>query len=164
MVLDVTVGSDEEASSAGRRVLNHLARLRLDQANDAVNQWARREVLAGAGFLLGCVLFQQAFVKIAEALLACGKPIELVDGIGQRLEIRGLSQLGLRIGEDGKDDRVLGLSWDCRDRAADGDNIRADRAPRRGQASPSDTLWAGAPHVPVSASILRNSRKVSSVT
>ena len=108
-VLDVAVGGDQEAAGAGRRVLDDLAGLRLHQADHAVDQRARREVLAGAGLLLGGVLLQQALVEVAEPFLARGEPVELVDGGGQRLEVGRLAQLGLGVGEDGEDGLILGL-------------------------------------------------------
>jgi hypothetical protein len=50
--------------------LDNLAGLGLRQSDDAIDQRPRREVLAGAGLLLGGVLLKQALVEVAEALLA----------------------------------------------------------------------------------------------
>ena len=130
LVLDVAIGGDQKPARAGGRVLHDFARLRLHQANDAIDQRARREILPCPGFLLGGVLFQQAFIEIAEALFARRKPVELVDRIGERLEIGGLAQLGLRVGEDRQGRAGLSSFADCRDRAAAGGNIPADRCPR----------------------------------
>ena len=79
------------------------------KANDAIDQRARREILPRPGFFLGGVLLQKTFIEIAEALFARGEPIELVDRVGERLEIGRLAQLGLSVGEDGEHDLVFGL-------------------------------------------------------
>ena len=79
VLLDVAVGRDEEACRARCRVLHDLAGLRLHQADDAVDQWARREILARARFLVRGVLLQQPLIEIAEPFLAGGEPVELVD-------------------------------------------------------------------------------------
>src|SRR5690242_2689487 len=70
-VLDVAVGCDQEASRAGGRVLYHLARLRLHEAHNAVDERTRREVLARSRFLLRGILLQKALVKLPKALLPC---------------------------------------------------------------------------------------------
>ncbi len=53
--------------------------VRLHHRDHAVDQRARREVLAGAGLLLVGVLLQQALVEIAQAFLPGAVPVELVD-------------------------------------------------------------------------------------
>lgn len=92
-----------KARCAGGRVLDRLARLRLDAADDAVDQRARSEVLAGTGFGLAGVLFQQAFVEIAEAILAGAEPVDAVEALDQLLEVARLLQACLGIGIDGGD-------------------------------------------------------------
>ena len=108
VVLDVAVGGHEETGGACGGVLHDLAGLRLHHAHDAVDERARREILARARFLLGGVFFQQPLIEIAQALLAGREPIELVDAAGQSLQVRGLAQPRLGIGEDGADQGVLG--------------------------------------------------------
>lgn len=93
----------------GGRILDDLTRLRLHQADHAVNEGARCEVLPCAGLLLGGILFQKTFIEIAEPLLARREPIELVDVGRQRLEVGRLPELGLGVSEDGEDCLVLGL-------------------------------------------------------
>ena len=65
-----------------------------------------RKILPCAGFLLGGVLLQKPFIKIAEPLFARRKPVELVDRIRQRLEIGRLAEHGLRIHENRGDFRL----------------------------------------------------------
>ncbi len=65
---DIRIGGDQKAGGAGGRVLDGFAGLRLDQRDDAVDQRARGEVLAGAGFGFAGVFFQQAFIQVAEAV------------------------------------------------------------------------------------------------
>ena len=64
-----------------------LADLGLYEARHDVDERARGEVLAGAGFLLVGVLFEQALVEIAEALFLGGEPVELVDARDDFLEV-----------------------------------------------------------------------------
>jgi hypothetical protein len=100
------VGGDQEATCSRGGVLNHLAGFRLHQPHHAIDQWARRKILPSATFFLGGILFKEPFIKVAEPLLARGVPVELVDGARQRLEIRRLAQLGLRVRENRQDGLV----------------------------------------------------------
>jgi hypothetical protein len=79
---------------AGARggVLHHLARLRVDQGHDGVDERTRREVLPRARLHLAGVLLQQPFVEVAEALFAGAVPVELVDLAHQLREVGGLAQ------------------------------------------------------------------------
>ena len=107
--LDVVIGGDKESAGAGGRVLHNLAWLRFDQAHDAIDQGAWREILPCPGLFFRSVLFQQAFIEVAEPLFARREPVELVNGVGERLQVGWLAQLGLSIGEDGQDERVFGF-------------------------------------------------------
>ena len=100
MLADVAVGGDEKAAGAGRRVLDDVVERRPHHRHHAVDQRPRREVLAGAGFLLVGVLLQQPFVEIAEPLLPRAVPVELVDLGHQRGERGRLLDEGAGVGED----------------------------------------------------------------
>ena len=52
-----------------------------------VDEHARREVLARAGFLLVGVLLEQSLVEAAEPLFLGGEPVELVDARDDLLEV-----------------------------------------------------------------------------
>src|SRR5260221_3048904 len=82
-VLDVAVGGDKEACRARCGVLHNLTGLRLHLANDAIDQRARSKILTRSRFLVGSVLFKQSLIKIAETVVACGEPIQLIDAGGQ---------------------------------------------------------------------------------
>ena len=94
------VGGDQKAAGAGRRVLDDVVERRLHHPHHAVDQRARREVLAGAGLLLVGVLLQQAFVQVAQAFPVHAVPVELVDFGHQRGERGGLLDEGAGVGED----------------------------------------------------------------
>jgi hypothetical protein len=86
--------------------LYRFARLRLDQVDDAVDQRARGEILAGAGFGFGGVFLQQAFVEVAEAVFFGREPVDGVDGLDQLFQMARLFQAGLRVGVDGGNQRI----------------------------------------------------------
>src|SRR5438094_5160132 len=109
VILDVPVGCYWEAAGAGGRVLDDLARLRLHQPDDAIDQRPRRKILARSGFFFGGVLFEKPFVEIAEPLPPGRVPVKLVDRVGERLEVCRLTQLRLRVAENREYDRILGL-------------------------------------------------------
>ncbi len=106
---DVGIGRDEEAGGAGGGVLNDLAKLRLEALDHGVDQGARGEVLAGAGFGLVGVLFEQAFVEVAEAVFGSAEPIDVTEVSDQLLQVTRLTQAGLRFGIDGSDQRIVAL-------------------------------------------------------
>src|SRR5580700_7675673 len=108
-VLDVPVRGHQKTASPGSGVLHDLAWLRLHQSNHTVNQRTWREILSGARLFLIRVLFQKAFIEVPETFLPRREPVELVNGISERLEVGGLAKLGLRVGEDGEDNLVFGL-------------------------------------------------------
>ena len=54
--------------------------LRGYEGDDAVDQRARGEVLAGAGLGLAGVLLEQSFVEVAEAVALGREPVDGVDG------------------------------------------------------------------------------------
>src|ERR1035438_2153794 len=72
---NITVGCNNKATCSSGRVLNDLARLRLNQPHDAIDQRTGGEVLARPGFLLCSVLFQKAFIEISKSLFPRRKPI-----------------------------------------------------------------------------------------
>jgi hypothetical protein len=57
-------------------------------------------MLTCAGFLLGGVFLQKPFIKIAQAVLTCRKPIELVDRVSERLKVGRLAQHRSRMREN----------------------------------------------------------------
>jgi len=59
-----------------------------------------REILAGAGLLLAGILLQEAFVEIAQPLLAGVIPIQLVQLLDQQRQRRGLLDEGAGVAED----------------------------------------------------------------
>ncbi|MNP19411.1 hypothetical protein D3C76_1119350 [compost metagenome] len=82
----------------------------LDAVDDAVDQRARGEVLAGAGFGFAGVLFQQAFIQIAEAVAAGAEPVDAVEAFDQLFQVARFFQARLGIGVDGGDQRVSVLA------------------------------------------------------
>ena len=96
----VMVGGDQEAAGAGGRVLDDVVQRGFHHRHHAVDQRARREVLAGAGFLFVGVLFQQAFVQVAQVFAVHAVPVELVDLGYQRGEGGGLFDEAAGVGED----------------------------------------------------------------
>jgi hypothetical protein len=79
VLFDVVVGGDEKTGSAGGGVLNGFTGLRFYAVDDAVDERARGEVLPGAGFGFAGVLFQQAFVEVAETVSLCAEPVDGVE-------------------------------------------------------------------------------------
>ena len=100
VLTQVAVGGDEEAAGTGRRVLDDVVECRLHHRHHAVDQRPWREVLAGAGLLLVGVLLQQPFVEIAEPLLPCAVPVELVDLGHERRKCGWFLDEGAGVGED----------------------------------------------------------------
>lgn len=84
---DVAVGVDKEAAGAGGGILNQLFGLGLHQRDHALDERARREVLAGAALHLLGVLLEQAFVEIAETLFFGAIPVQIVDGFDDGVEV-----------------------------------------------------------------------------
>jgi hypothetical protein len=74
---DVMIGGDKESAGARGGVLDNFARLRLHEPHDAIDERTWGKILPCPRFLLGGVLFQKPFVKIAKPLFARRKPIEL---------------------------------------------------------------------------------------
>ncbi|MND55561.1 hypothetical protein D3C80_466490 [compost metagenome] len=107
LALDVLVGGDEKTGGAGGRILNHFPRLGLEAAHHAVDQGARSEVLAGAGFGFASVFLQQTFIEIPQAILLGAEPVDLVEGLDHLLQMAWLAQPGLGIGIDGGDQGIL---------------------------------------------------------
>src|SRR4029453_2270881 len=70
---------DRKAARARRRVLDNVFERGLHHPNHALDEWAWGEVLARSTLLLVGVLFEKPFVEIAETLLPCAVPVELVD-------------------------------------------------------------------------------------
>src|ERR1700687_1019958 len=91
VILDVAVCRDQKSAGSRGRVLNDLADPPLHKAADAVDQGARREVLARSRFLLGGVPLEKPFVEIAKSLLPAGEPVQPIDRVGERLYIRWLA-------------------------------------------------------------------------
>ena len=99
-------GSDD-APGSGRGILHALAELRLGQADDAVDQGAQGELLTGIRLLFFCVILQEALVVVAQSFLARVEPVEIVDGGCQALQVGGLSQARLGIGQYAEDKLIL---------------------------------------------------------
>ena len=73
--LDVLRGGDHEAERAAGGVVAKLAGLRLHELRHDIDEHARREVLARAGFLLVGVFLEQALVEAAEPFFLRGEPV-----------------------------------------------------------------------------------------
>ncbi|RMR25994.1 hypothetical protein ALP90_05675 [Pseudomonas amygdali pv. ulmi] len=110
LAFDIGVGGNQETSGTRSRVLDGLSWLGLDAVDDAVDQRARREVLPCTGFGFAGVLFQQAFVKIAQAITASAEPVDPVQALDQLLQMARFLHAGLRIGINGGDQRVAVLA------------------------------------------------------
>ncbi|HMA91365.1 MAG TPA: hypothetical protein VKP30_01715 [Polyangiaceae bacterium] len=117
-MLDVLISSDQKAARASRWILNRLAGLRLHQAHDAVDERARRKVLARTALLLARVALEQAFVEIPQALFLGAEPIQLVDVFDQLLQVARMLDAGLRVGKDLFDAIEFGLSAEMQEQAA----------------------------------------------
>ena len=94
------VGGDQEAAGAGGGVLHDLTGARLHARDDAIDERARREVLAGARLELAGVLLEQALVEVAEALRARLEPVEPVDRLDQRPQVTRLLERRARVAKD----------------------------------------------------------------
>ena len=106
---DGAVCGNQETGRACGRVLHGLAHLRAHDGDHGVNQRAWCEVLACAAFGLGGVLFQQAFVQVAQAILVSVKPVNLVQAADELLQMARFLQARLRIGIDGGNAHIGGL-------------------------------------------------------
>ena len=98
--LHVAVGVDEEAAGAHGGILHALAGLGLHERDHALDERARREVLAGAALGLLGVLLEQALVEIAEPLGLRAVPVERVDVLDDGAEVPRLAERRRRVGED----------------------------------------------------------------
>ena len=87
LLFDVFVGFDEKAARPCGGILDAFACFGSDDRNDAFDQGAGGEVLSSARFDLAGVLFEQAFVEVAESFASRLKPIERMDGRHKRLEV-----------------------------------------------------------------------------
>ena len=79
LILDVTISRDEKPACARSWVLHDFAGLRLHQANDAINQRTRREVLPCPDFFSAAFFSSKPFVEVPEPFFSGGEPVELVD-------------------------------------------------------------------------------------
>ena len=93
-------GGDHEAERAAGGVVAALAGLGLYEARHDVDEDARGEVLARAGFLFAGVFLKESFVEAAEAFLLGGEPVELVDARDDFLEVLRLGDVGRGAGVD----------------------------------------------------------------
>ena len=104
-----------------------------------------------------------SIVEMPEPFLARRIPVELVDGAGQRLEVRRLAQLGLRVGEDRQHRRISRLLGVAEIEQQATIVLKLLQPFLKGDARPGvaarQLLLAA-----VSCIILRKRRKVSSVT
>ena len=55
---NICIGRDQEASGASCGILNGLTGLRLEQVDDAINQWAWGKVLAGTALGLAGIFLK----------------------------------------------------------------------------------------------------------
>ena len=100
VLAQVVVGRDQKTAGACCGVLDDVFQFRFHHRDHAVDQHARGEVLACAGFLFVGVLFQQAFVKVAQAFLTGAVPIEFVDFAHQRGKRGRFFDEAAGVGED----------------------------------------------------------------
>ncbi len=100
VLAEVMICGDVEAAGAGGGVLDDVVERGLHHVNHAVDEGADGEILARAGFHLAGILFQQAFVKIAESFLAGGIPVEFTDVADERGERGGFLDEGAGVGVD----------------------------------------------------------------
>ncbi len=100
MGTQVMIGGNQETAGAGGRVLNDVVERGFHNPHHAVDQRARRKVLAGAGFLFVGVFLQQAFVKVAQVFAVHAVPVDLVDLGHQRGKGGGLFDEAAGVGED----------------------------------------------------------------
>ena len=96
LILQITVGGDHKTKGAAGRVVAKFAHLRFHKADLHINEYTRREILACAGFLLIGVLFQQAFIEVAEALFLRRIPVQSIDARDDLFQIFGLVDVGYR--------------------------------------------------------------------
>ena len=102
----VLVGDEEEAAGAAGGVDDRVSGLGVDDVDDRPDQLARREVLPGAGALVGSALGQQLLVGVSLEVGARGRPVLLVDEVDDES-----LELGRVL------DPVLGLPEDRAERA-----------------------------------------------
>lgn len=95
MVFDIAVSGNHETKSSAGRVVAPLTGLWSDKPRHDIDQNAGREILPGTGLFLICVLFQEAFIQIAQPLLLGGVPVKLVNGLDDLLQILWLVDVAL---------------------------------------------------------------------
>jgi hypothetical protein len=105
---DVAGGGEEKTAGARGGIDNCGPRLRAHDGDDGVDQDARREVLAGAGFGILRVLFEQALVDVALDVGAERAPRFLIDEIDdEAAQVGGVLDLVLGFAEDDAEDAGL---------------------------------------------------------
>src|SRR5665213_3288756 len=88
MPLHVLVGLQQEPARAAGWITDLSTRLRIDDFDDGVDERTWREVLAGAGFDLGGVAFEQSFIDCSFHVDFEAKPCLPVDELHEALQPR----------------------------------------------------------------------------
>lgn len=107
MLLHVLPGREQKARRAAGRIVDRLVWLRIDHLHHRLNDRARREVLAGAGFHVLRVAGQQALVDIALHVDRQAEPDLAVDEANEALQFGRVLDLVLGLQEDRADDAAL---------------------------------------------------------
>ena len=94
------IGLQQEPARAAGRIANRLAGLRIDHFDNGIDQGARREILPGAGFDLGGIALQEAFIDCAFDVDFEAEPGFVVNQLDEALQARRVL------------DRILGLEED----------------------------------------------------
>ena len=74
----IAVRRNQKAARSGCRVLDYIAQVGPHHLDHAVDQGARRKILARAGFLLVRVLLQQPLIESAQSLMPRAVPVQFV--------------------------------------------------------------------------------------
>ena len=91
----ITVGCNHKTECATGRVIAPLTGLGSNELRHNVDKDTGCKILPGTGLLFICILFQQTFIQIAEALFFGGIPVKLVDGLDNLLQIFGFIDVAL---------------------------------------------------------------------
>ena len=95
MPAHIFMGRNHEPKGATGRIVAFFPGLGLHEPDHHIDEHPGREILAGPGFLLAGVLFQQSFIQVPQSFFPGGEPVQFVNGPDNLFQVLGLVDLGL---------------------------------------------------------------------